>query len=268
MKQIKWLGPLYYVILAIFLYLPILFLIVFSFNDSVVLSFPLKGFTLRWYKQLLDTPELLDALYNTVWVAVISSFVATLLGAMSAIAINRYSFKGKRLFSSISTFPMVIPYLVLGVALLLLFNALGIQLNLWTVAIGHVVINVPYAMLIIGPRLSGFAANLEEASMDLGETYWGTLRKVTIPIIMPSLIASFLSSFSTSFDEFALTFFLTGTQTTLPIYLYSQLRFPQRLPLAITVAAVVIVFSSILLIASEWLRMRSEKPLTSRGQNG
>lgn len=268
MKQVKWLGPLYYVILAIFLYLPILFLIVFSFNDSVVLTFPLKGFTLRWYQQLLHTPELLAALRNTLWVAVVSSFLATLLGAMSAIAINRYTFWGKRLFSSISTFPMVIPYLVLGVALLLLFNFLGIQLNLWTVAIGHVVINIPYTILIIGPSLTGFAAILEEASMDLGETYWGTLRKITLPIITPSLIAAFLSSFSTSFDEFALTFFLTGTKTTLPIYLYSQLRFPQRLPLAITVAAVVIVFSSILLIVSEWLRLRSERHLKTRGRNG
>ncbi|MBN2044337.1 MAG: ABC transporter permease [Anaerolineales bacterium] len=259
MKQLKWLGPFYYSLLALFLYLPILFLILFSFNDSVVLTFPLKGFTIRWYQQLLQTPELLAAFRNTLWVAVTSSFFATLLGAMAAIAISRYTFWGKRLFSSVATFPIVIPYLVLGVALLLFFNAIGIPLNLWTVGIGHVVINLPYAMLIIGARLAGFSANLEEASMDLGETYWGTLRRVTIPIIMPSLIAAFLSSFSTSFDEFALTFFLTGTKTTLPIYLYSQLRFPQRLPLAITVAAVVIVISSLLLILSEWLRHWGEK---------
>ena len=262
MRKLAWVGSIYYVLMAIFLYLPILFLIVFSFNDSVVLAFPLKGFTLNWYKQLLNTPELLLALKNTLWVAVSSSFFATLLGTMSAIAVSRYTFWGKRLFSSVATFPMVIPYLVLGVALLLLFNALGIPLNLWTVAIGHVVINTPYAMLIVGARLSGFAANLEEASMDLGETYWGTLRRVTIPIIMPSIIAAFLSSFSTSFDEFALTFFLTGTDTTLPIYLYSQLRFPSRLPLAITVAAVIIVVSSFFLVLSEWLRHMGERTAT------
>ena len=257
--QLKWLGPFYYVLLAVFLYLPLLFLIIFSFNDSVVLTFPLKGFTLRWYEQFLHTPELLTAFRNTIWVAVLSSLAATILGAMAAIVVSRYTFFGKRLFTSLVTFPMVIPYLVLGVALLLLFNAVGIPLNLWTVTIGHIIINLPYAMLIIGARLAGFAGNLEEASMDLGETYWGTLRKVTLPIITPALLAAFLSSFSTSFDEFALTFFLTGTDITLPIYLYSQLRFPTRLPLAITAAAVVIVVSSLFLLLSEWLRNFGER---------
>jgi spermidine/putrescine transport system permease protein len=263
MKNIKFFGTFYYIVLALFLYLPIIILIIFSFNDSVVLSFPLKGFTFKWYQQMLHTPELMVAIKNTIWVAVIASFFSTVLGAMAAIAVNRYTFWGKRVFTSVITFPIVIPYLVLGVALLLLFNAVGIQLNLVTVGIGHVVINFPYAMLIIGARLNGFSKNLEEASMDLGETYWGTLRRVIIPIIMPSLFAAFLSSFSTSFDEFALTFFLTGTKTTLPIYLYSQLRFPQRLPLAITVAAVVIVFSSVLLMLSEWLRTWGEKAYKS-----
>ena len=254
MKLAKILGPIYYVLLAVFLYLPIIFLVVFSFNDSTLLALPLKGFTLRWYQEVFRTPELLAALKNTIWVGLASSFFATLLGAMMAIAISRYAFRGRDIFSSVATFPMVIPYLVLGIALLLFFNAVGIPLNLWTVTIGHIVINVPYAMLIIGARLSDFPAHLEEASMDLGATYWGTIWRITIPIIIPALLSAFLSSFTTSFDEFALSFFLTGTQSTLPIYIYSQLRFPSRLPLAITVAAIVIVVSSLLLILSEWLR--------------
>ncbi len=254
MSKIKILGTGYYIFVAIFLYLPILFLIAFSFNDSTMLAFPLQGFTLKWYREVLQSPELVMAIRNTFWVALVASTVSTLLGAMAAIAINRYSFRGHNLFSSLATFPMVIPYLVLGVALLLFFNALGIRLSLWTVIIGHIVINTPYSMLIIGARLAGFSNNLEEASMDLGETYWGTLLRVTLPISLPALLASFLSSFSTSFDEFALTFFLTGTQSTLPIYLYSLLRFPTRLPLAITVASMIIVVSSVVLLISEKLR--------------
>lgn len=250
----KLVGWLYYLVMAVFLYLPIVFLIIFSFNDSIVLALPLKGFTLDWYREILVNPELIASMGNTVVVGVAASFAATLLGGMAAIAVSRYSFRGQRLFASVATFPMVIPYLVLGVALLLMFNALGIQLSLWTVGIGHVVINVPYTMLIIGARITGFAANLEEASMDLGETYWGTLRRITLPIAAPALMAAFLSSLTTSFDEFALTFFLTGTENTLPIYLYSLMRFPNKLPLAITVAAIVIVASSILLVFSEWLR--------------
>jgi spermidine/putrescine transport system permease protein len=109
-------------------------------------------------------------------------------------------------------------------------------------------------MLIVAARLSGFANNLEEAAMDLGATYWGTLMRVTLPISAPALVAAFLSSFTLSFDEFSLAFFLAGTQNTLPVYIYSQLRFPNRLPLAITSAAVVILFSIALLLLSEWLR--------------
>jgi spermidine/putrescine transport system permease protein len=143
--------------------------------------------------------------------------------------------------------------------MLILFRALGIELSLWTITIGHTIINIPYVMLIIAARLSGFADNLEEAAMDLGATYWGTLMRVTVPISMPALLAAFLSSFTLSFDEFSLAFFLAGTQNTLPVYLYSQLRFPSRLPLAITTASVVILISLLILLISEWLRRAGQR---------
>jgi spermidine/putrescine transport system permease protein len=247
-------GWVYFALVGFFLYLPIAMLIVFSFNDSTFLTFPLKGFTLRWYAEVLRTPELIRAITNTVVVGLAASLISTVLGAMSALLIARYDFPGRDAFISLASFPLVIPYVVLGVSLLLLLNQVGIPLSLWTVTIGHVIINTPYAMLIIAARLAGFDPDLEEASMDLGASYWETLGRVTLPIAAPALAASLLSSFTTSFDEFALTFFLTGQENTLPIYLYSQLRFPSRLPLAITVAAIVIVASTILLAISEWLR--------------
>lgn len=250
----KWIGLTYYIALLIFLQLPILLLIIFSFNDSVLLVFPLKGFTLEWYRQLLGATELLNAARNSLIIGLISSSVATGLGTMAAIAIARYKFPGRELFLNMSTLPLVIPYVVLGVALLILFQALGVGLSIWTIMIGHTIVNIPYVMLIVAARLSGFADNLEEAAMDLGATYWGTLMRVTLPISAPALVAAFLSSFTLSFDEFSLAFFLAGTQNTLPVYLYSQLRFPNRLPLAITTAAVVILVSLAILLLSEWLR--------------
>jgi spermidine/putrescine transport system permease protein len=250
----KWLGLGYYLLLLLFLQLPILLLIVFSFNDSVLLVFPLKGFTLQWYRELLQATELINAARNSLIIGVVSSVVATVLGGAAAIAIARYNFPGREFFLNIATLPLVIPYVVLAVALLILFQALKVELNLWTIMIGHTIINMPYVMLIVAARLSGFANNLEEAAMDLGATYWGTLMRVTLPISMPALVAAFLSSFTMSFDEFSLAFFLAGTQNTLPVYLYSQLRFPSRLPLAVTTAAVVIMVSVVILLFSEWLR--------------
>lgn len=250
----KWLGLGYYLLLLLFLQLPILLLIVFSFNDSVLLVFPLRGFTLQWYRELLQATELINAAKNSLLIGLVSSVVATVLGGAAAIAIARYNFPGRDFFLNIATLPLVIPYVVLAVALLILFQALKIELSLWTIMIGHTIINMPYVMLIVAARLSGFANNLEEAAMDLGATYWGTLMRVTLPISMPALVAAFLSSFTMSFDEFSLAFFLAGTQNTLPVYLYSQLRFPSRLPMAVTTAAVVIMVSVVILLFSEWLR--------------
>lgn len=262
----RWLGLAYYVALLVFLQLPIFLLIVFSFNDSVLLVFPLKGFTLEWYQQLLGAEELIHAAGNSLIIGLISSAIATTLGTMAAIAIARYNFPGRGFFLNIATLPLVIPYVVLGVALLILFQSVGIELSIWTITIGHAIINIPYVMLIVAARLSGFANNLEEAAMDLGATYWGTLMRVTLPISAPALVAAYLSSFTLSFDEFSLAFFLAGTQNTLPVYIYSQLRFPNRLPLAITSAAVVILISIFILLLSEWLRrVGVERKLRAEG---
>lgn len=260
MRRIQWLSPgfAYFVLFTVFLYLPILLLIVFSFNNSRTLSLPLKGFTLQWYAALLGADQLIRAVGNSLVLGLIASAVATALGTMAAIGITRFNFPGRGLFLGVSAMPMVIPYVVLGVALLILFAQLGVPLSLWTVGVGHVIINIPYAMLIVASRLAGFDAHLEEAAMDLGETYWGTLRRVTLPMCAPAILSAFLSSFTTSFDEFAVSFFLIGTQSTLPVYLYSQLRFPSRLPIVVTLAAIIMVASVGIVLVSEWLRRVGE----------
>lgn len=252
----RWLSPgfIYFALAALFLYLPIGLLILFSFNDSTALTFPLKGFTLKWYSELLEAKELLTALRHSLVLGFASSAVATLFGTLAAIGLARFNFPGRGAFLAVASLPLVIPYVVLGVALLILFSQWGVPLSLWTVGAGHVVINIPYVMLIVAARLAGFDDNLEEAAMDLGATYWVTLMRVTLPISAPALVSAFLSSFTTSFDEFALAFFLTGTQNTLPVYLYSQLRFPSRLPLVVTLAAIIMVVSVVIVVFSEWLR--------------
>lgn len=252
------LNAAYFLLVAGFLYLPLLLLIVFSFNDSRSLTFPLSGFTLQWYADLWKTPELLRAAWNSVILGVVSSAVATIIGAMAAVALIRFRFTGRKTFIAVAMMPLVIPSVILGVALLIGFVQLGLPLSLWTVGLGHVVINIPVVILIVMARLAGLPPNLEEAAMDLGLPYPQALLHVTLPLSFPALIAAFLTSFTTSFDEFALTFFLIGSEPTLPVYLYSQLRFPTRLPIVVAMASIVIVSSFFIIVLMERIRRSGE----------
>lgn len=256
MRRPVWLsfGFLYYLLFVLLLFLPIVLLVIFAFNDSTKLAFPLTGFTTHHFSDLLGNREVLEAVRTSILLGVVSSLVATLLGTMGALAIVRLDFPGKGLFTAVAALPLVIPYVILGVSLLLLFNVFGISLSAWAAGLAHIVISVPYALLVVTSRLAGFPHNLEEAAMDLGSTYWGALFRVTLPITLPALIASFLICFTISFDEFAISSFLVGTQPTLPVYLYSQLRFPTRLPLVVALSAVLMVGSMVIILVSEWLR--------------
>jgi spermidine/putrescine transport system permease protein len=201
---------------------------------------------------------MLKAVRTSIFLGLGSSLVATLLGTMGAIAVVRFEFPGKGAFVAIAALPLVIPYVILGVSLLIMYHSVGIHLSAWAAGLAHVVISVPYAMLIVGARLVGFPKNLEEAAMDLGATYWGALLRVTIPICSPALLAAFLLCFTISFDEFAIASFLVGTQPTLPVYLYSQLRFPTRLPLVVALASILMVSSMIIVILADRLRRGGE----------
>ncbi|MER2599439.1 MAG: ABC transporter permease [Caldilineales bacterium] len=277
-KQLRSFNFWYFVLFTMALYLPILLLVIFSFNDAKALVLPLQGFTTKWYGEMLRSRELLSAVWNSVVVGVASSLIATILGTAAAIGVVRYKFPGRNLFMAIAAMPMVIPYVVLAVAMLLLFTEFNtllqsinrnwsIPLSLWTVTLGHVIINIPLVLLIVAARLIGMEKNLEEAAMDLGATYWGTLARVTLPIAFPAMAAAFLTSFTTSFDEFALAFFLIGPDPTLPVYIYSQLRFPSRLPVVVTMAAVIMVASVLLIVLSEYLRRLGNAPARPVSEN-
>jgi spermidine/putrescine transport system permease protein len=175
---------------------------------------------------------------------------------MVSILMMRYQFRGKGFLVALSVLPLIVPYVVLGVALLLLFSALQIERSLWTVGIAHTVVALPYTLLIVSSRLAGFDASLEEAAMDLGANYPTTLRRIVIPMILPAAVSAWLTAFTVSFDEFALALFLAGTQPTFPVYLFSQLRFANRLPIMIALAVLMMIGTLVLVFIAERVRSR------------
>src|SRR6185436_14010566 len=233
----------YYWLMLFLLYLPIVLLFIFSFNASTILSFPLKGFTLEWFQKLFQSPNLLGAVGRSVIVALAASAVATTLGTMVALLLSRFEFRGKGTLTSLAILPLLVPYFVLAVALLILFRVIGVPLGLPTIAIGHAVVALPYTTLIVLARLLGFDRQLEEAAMDLGATYPSTLRLVLIPIALPAIASAFITAFTVSFDEFALALFLAGKDPTFPVYLYGQLRFATTLPVLIAAAVLLMAAS-------------------------
>jgi spermidine/putrescine transport system permease protein len=175
----------YYALLIVLLYLPLAILVLFSLNANQVLSFPLQGFTLDWYARALATPSALAAARNSFVVATGSGLIATILATMVAILIARYQFRGKVLLLSLATLPLIVPYIVLAVALLLLFAALDVDRSLRTIAIAHTVIALPYALLIVVARLAGLSPHLEEAAADLGSDYPTGCRRSLVPRARP-----------------------------------------------------------------------------------
>ena len=248
--------PAYYFGLIVLLYLPIVLLFLFSVNSSASLSFPIKQLTFDWYQKLFAADAVLRSARNSLLVALGSSAAATMLGTMVSILMLRYKFRGQNILVALAVLPLIVPYVVLGVALLLLFSVLHIERSLWTVGIAHTVVALPYTLLIIASRLAGFDANLEEAAMDLGADYPTTLRRVVLPLIFPAMVSAWLTAFTVSFDEFALALFLAGTQPTFPVYLFSQLRFANRLPIMIALAVLLMIGTLTLVFIAERVRRR------------
>ena len=251
----------FFALVVVFLYAPIVILLIFSFNNAEIPAFPLSGFTLHWYHQFLTNSELKSSLKTSAIVAALSSAVAVLLGILSAIALVRHRFRGTGPVSALLLSPLVIPYVVFGLALLLLFHTTGIQRSIFTVVIGHIVITLPYTILVLMPRLQQIDVSLEEAAYDLGASRLRTFRSITFPLLLPAVVSAYLIAFTTSFDEYAVASFVVGTRSTFPIYLYSAIRFPSNLPQVIAVAVVVISVSLFVVIAAEIGRRVAERRL-------
>jgi len=257
-RGFNWLF-IYIILYLAFLYIPSAMLPIFSFNDSIQMVLPLKEFTVKWYVALADQPALLKALGNSFKVAIPVAIVSTTLATIAAKAMTRYRLPGRGLAIGFILLPMVMPGIIMAVGLLVLAIAVGMPLSLWTIGVSHVVVAVPFSMLVVMARLEGFDKNLEESALDLGENGWMTFWRVTFPLILPGVGASLLLTFTSSFDEFLFAFFLGGNQVTLPVYMWTQVRFPQTLPTVLALGALIFMVSVFLIGTAEWLRRMGGK---------
>jgi spermidine/putrescine transport system permease protein len=218
-----------------FLYLPVLILIIFSFNNTRSVSV-FTGFSTEWYLSLIQNQELLDAARNSLLVGFITTIAATLIGTLTAMAMERYRFKLRTTFDANLYLPIVIPEIVMGIALLLFFNqalfpflqnVFGIRATsgLHTITISHIAFDIPFVYIIVRARLADFDRSLEEAAADLGADEWQTFKRVTLPLLMPGIIGGALMAFTLSLDDYLITAFTKGIrEQTMPIYIYSLVR--------------------------------------------
>jgi len=277
LSNLTWLG-------YIFLYAPIVILIVFSFNAATVteggrvLSTSVwKGFTVKWYGILAQNARIIDATYNTLVVAIISTLIATIIGTMTALAMERYNFFGKLAFDAVLYLPIIIPEIVMALSLILFFvlinlgpwaldlsnqvaaspampevlaNFLVRLIRVMPIVIAHVAFNISFVTIVVRARLADFDRSLEEAAQDLYANEWQTFRRITLPLIMPGIIGGALLAFTLSVDDFVITFFVSGPgATTLPVRVYSMIRIGVT-PEVNAISAVMLVVSIALLLTS------------------
>ena len=246
----------YAVLYLAFLYAPIVLLPIFAFNNSTIIAFPLSGFTTQWFVQLANVPALHSAVFTSLKIAVITALISTLLGICAARAATRYRFPFKGGIMGVIMLPLVLPEIIVAVSLLVVFLQIGLELSSLTVILGHVLICTPFCIAILNGSFQSLDVSLEEAAIDLGESGWGAFRLVILPLVMPGIIASLLIAFTISMDEFIIAFFLSGSDPTLPVYLWGQLRFPQRLPVVMALGTILVVASVLIIILAEWFRRR------------
>lgn len=207
-----------------FLLAPIAIIVLFSFHASPALSFPFQGLSLRWYAELLGNAQLGNALLKSLVIATATAVICLIIGAAAALAWLRVGARTRLALEILWLTPIALPGLFVGVSLLVLFAQTGFQLSTITIIIGHVVIALPVLILTMRARLALFDPSLEEAARDLGANQLQVFWKVTLPLIMPTLLAAAILAFAVSFDEFIVTVFVAGTETTLPMYVWSMMR--------------------------------------------
>ncbi|WP_373505531.1 ABC transporter permease [Aestuariivirga sp.] len=213
------------VLVYIFMFAPIMVVVVLSFNDSQFGGFPMTGFSFRWYHKLMENQAVLSAFQTSVWVALITAVVCSVLGIMAALALVRYDFPGKEWVNTILVAPALVPETVLGVGLLLLMRWAHQPRTLWLLVLGHIMLALPYVVLVVQARLIGIKRVYEEAAMSLGANRFQTFREITLPLLMPAIVASLLLVFTISFDNITASMFWrpSGVET-MPTQILSMLK--------------------------------------------
>lgn len=218
------LGRLYLAAVLLFLYVPIVVMAVMSFNASKLYRLPVQWST-TWYEALAHNDKLIDAGLNSLWIAVATTVIATLLGTAASLAFFRYEFPAKRLLQLLLFPPIAIPWLIIGTAMLVFFFWIGVGRGLHAMVLGHVALALPYVIVVVSARLRSFDPQLEEAARSLGASSWQATRRVTLPWIAPGMVAASLFAFAVSFDQFVISYFLSQPGvSTLPVEIYTAIR--------------------------------------------
>lgn len=247
-------------LVLLLLYAPIGVMIAFSFNESKYLRW--TGFTLDWYRRMADNRDMTSALAGTLVLAAVATAASTVLGTLAALAARR-SFRGKRLYSTLVSLPVMVPDIVLAFSMLALYRGLGVQLSLLTAILAHVTFNLSYVALVVSARLEGMDRSIELAAQDLGATPARAFWKVTLPAIFPGILSGGLLAFTLSFDDFVITYFTIGAdETTLPVLIYSMVRFGVT-PEINAISTVILAVSLALIVAA--LKV-SKVPVTGGGR--
>lgn len=225
MKKKKFkLSNLYLALVMLITYLPIIVVVVFSFNDSK-LTVGWKGFTLRWYKELFRDAALMEALGNSLMLGLLSVLFAAVIGTLGAIGMMRVHFKSKGMMEYLSTIPIIVPEIILAMAFMAFFSMVGLPFGMVTLVIAHTAFCIPYVFMMVKARLVGIDKSLEEAARDLGASPARTFFDITLPLIMPAVLSGCILAFAMSFDDVVISLFVTGpTLSTLPIKVYTQIK--------------------------------------------
>lgn len=254
----------YFAVLMVFLYTPLVVLLVFAFNKSEIPAFPLTGFTTRWFHIAFSNSELTSALSRSAQIATLNGLAATALAVLAAVGLSARRLLFRSLVITTLLLPLVVPYIVLAIGMLILLHQMGIQTTLTAVLAGHVVISLPYSILVIYPRLQSLDEAVVEAARDLGASEFVAFLRITLPLLAPALLASVLIAFTISFDEFAIASFLAPAGTpTYPIFLYAGARTPALIPEVISIGTLVIALSIALVLLAEGGRRWAEHRLES-----
>ncbi|HMV69483.1 MAG TPA: ABC transporter permease [Myxococcota bacterium] len=234
----------------LFLHLPLLVLVAFSFNDSKF-SVAWSGFTTQWYTRLLERDDILQGLAASVEVGLASTLISTVLGTLMALAIARHEFRGRRLVEALLYVPIVTPEIVVGISLLILFVLAGVPLGLGTVTIAHVAFNISFVTVVVHARLQGMDSTLEEAAMILGADELTAFWRVTVPQLWPGILSGAMLAFTMSFDDYVITSFVTGTgSSTLPIVIYTMVR-KNIEPSINAISTLILLATTLLLLLSD-----------------
>jgi putrescine transport system permease protein len=271
-KKLTWFNLTALVLGFSFLYIPILLLVIFSFNESKLVTV-WAGFSTKWYVEMWNNQGLMDAAWITIRVALLSATFATVLGTMAALTLDRFArFPGRTLFSGMVYAPLVMPEVITGLSLLLLFVAIGFDRGFWTVTIAHTTLTMCFVAVVVQSRLVTFDRSLEEAALDLGCPPVRTFFQITLPLILPAVVAGWMLAFTLSLDDLVIASFNTGPgATTLPIKIYSQVRLgvtPEINAVStilIAVVAVGVIAASILTRRSEIEREKAERKAFAGG---